>query len=521
MSSVDGRATPIGATTVAEVFDHVLAVEPQRTALIGPSGSLTYAEFDAAANAAASAFRGMGVSVGDRVAACLPNDLDIAVAFHGAMRLGAIWVGINRNLAPPEKSALVAAATPTMVLTDPVSAPTLERDCRVVRADREDQGCEWSAALARGHDAQRPAPPDPDAPAAIAFTSGTTGLPKGVVHSQRNLLLQAASLAASRQYDATLRKGDCLPMTILNLQVLTTLLTAAAGGCCLLTERRDARGVAEWIERESVTVWNGVPALLYSMVYDLDLPTEQLASLKEVWSGGAPCPEDLRSAFCDRFGLPLFQAYGLTEAPAVVTIEPLDRPHVRDSSGVPLPHLEVDVWDDEGKPLVRGQTGEIVVHAAEGGPWAGAYTPMLGYWRSDHLEPSGESHLQTGDIGVVDEDGNLFVRDRKSLLILRGGANVYPAEVERVLEHFPGVRASAVVGLPDPRLGQRVVAAIEVDGRAGVAPSDVIEHCRSHLARYKVPEEIVVVDAFARNAMGKVDRRELTGLFEHRHLPPR
>jgi long-chain acyl-CoA synthetase len=167
------------------------------------------------------------------------------------------------------------------------------------------------------------------------------------------------------------------------------------------------------------------------------------------------------------------------------------------------------------------ESPSTVVRAAGKGPWAGAYTPMLGYWRSDHLERSGGSHLQTGDIGVVDEDGNLFVRDRKSLLILRGGANVYPAEVERVLERFPGVRASAVVGLPDPRLGQRVVAAIEVDGRAGVAPSDVIEHCRGHLARYKVPEEIVVVDAFARNAMGKVDRRQLRGLFEHRYHPPR
>ncbi|HUJ64457.1 MAG TPA: hypothetical protein VLX59_02900, partial [Acidimicrobiales bacterium] len=179
-----------------------------------------------------------------------------------------------------------------------------------------------------------------------------------------------------------------------------------------------------------------------------------------------------------------------------------------------LPHLDVGVCDDDGERLPAGQMGEIVVGATRTGPWAGEYTPMLGYWRDDALEPFEGDVLNTGDIGLVDPDGNLFVRDRKKLLILRGGANVYPAEVERVIERIPGVRASAVLGLPDQRLGQRVVAAIEVDPGAAVTPEDVTAHCGAALARYKIPEQVVVVDAFPRNAMGKIQRDPLAGLFQ-------
>jgi O-succinylbenzoic acid--CoA ligase len=504
---------PARARTITEVLDRVLEADPSRAALVGPSRSLTYEELDTGADAAAAALHQLGVRPGDRVAASLPNDVDIAVAFHGAMRLGAIWVGINRNLAPPEKDVLLEAARPTVFLADPEIAGAHDSRWQVVRADPADAGCQWAVAVEGCHGAPRLPLPDPGAPAAIAFTSGTTGQPKGIVHSQRNLLLPAASLVVSRRYDETLRKGDCLPLTILNLQVLTTLLTATAGGCCVLTDRRDAPRVAEWIARESVTVWNGVPAILYSMVNDAHIDPRQLSSLREVWTGGGPCPEDLLAAFRARFAVPVHQSYGLTEAPTVVTIDPVDGQHVVEASGVSLPHLDVQVRDDHGNPLPSGHLGEITVSAVHDGAWADEYRPMLGYWREDGVEPFGGDRLYTGDIGLIDGAGNLFVRDRKKLLILRGGANVYPAEVERVIERLAGVRASAVIGLPDPRLGQRVVAAVELDPDAEVTGRQVIDHCRAHLARYKVPEEVVVVDAFPRNAMGKVKRDPLAALF--------
>jgi O-succinylbenzoic acid--CoA ligase len=484
--------------------------------LVGSSGALSYEEFDVAANAAAAAFAEMGVAKGDRVAASLPNDLDIVVAFHGAMRLGAIWVGVNRALAAPEREVLLAEARPTVFLAGPEIAAAHEDRWRVVRSDPADPASEWAAALKETTGAARPPTPDPEAPAGIAFTSGTTGLPKGIVHSQRNLLLPAASLAINRGYDETLRKGDCLPLTILNLQVLTTLLTSVAGGSCILTDRRDARGVADWLAREAVNVWNGVPAILYSMVHDPDIEPRLLSGLREVWTGGAACPEDLFHAFESRFGVRLRQSYGLTEAPTVVTMESAGVPHVPGSSGQPLPHLEVAIRDDAGGDVETGQLGEVVVRGVRNGEWAGVYSTMLGYWRGDEVEPFTEEELHTGDIGLIDEGGNLLVRDRKKLLILRGGANVYPAEVERVLEAVPGVRAGAALGIPDPRLGQRVVAAVEVDPNFSLTPQELIAHCRENLARYKVPEEIIMVEAFPRNAMGKIQRGPLAGLFETR-----
>jgi O-succinylbenzoic acid--CoA ligase len=500
--------------TISETLDHVLAIDPQRPALICPSGSLSYGEFDQAANAAAAAFRELGVDKGDRVAASLPNDLDIAIAFHGALRIGAVWVGINPALAVPEKEVLLSEATPTVFLTDPAIAAAHQARWRVLRSDPLDPASEWAAALKAGAGAPRPPTPDPEAPAGIAFTSGTTGLPKGIVHSQRNLLLPAVSIATSRRYDETLRKGDCLSLTILNLQVLTTLLTSMAGGCCILTDRRDAAGVAEWIAREGVNVWNGVPAILYSMVHDGEIDPGLLSGLREVWTGGAACPEDLVQAFEARFGVPLRQSYGLTEAPTVVTIEPVGGGHTPESCGPPLPHLEVAIRDDSGGDMPAGALGEIVVRGVRDGERAEAYAPMLGYWRGESFDPFEGDELHTGDIGLVDDAGNLFVRDRKKLLILRGGANIYPAEIERVLERVPGVRAGAALGVPDPRLGQRVVAAVEVDPGFSLSPQDLIDHCRGELARYKVPEQIVIVDAFPRNAMGKIQRAPLAELFK-------
>ncbi len=502
--------------TIAEALDHVVAVDPGRTALRAPSGTLSYKQLDAAANAAAAQLAAIGVKRGDRVAATLPNDIDIVVAFHGAMRLGAIWLGINRPLAIPEKCAVLASARPAVLLADPASAAELGTAigaATVMTVDPSDPHDQWRAGLRALAAAGRPDPPDAGAPAAIAYTSGTTGLPSGIVHSQRALLLPAASIVASRNYGVELHKGDCLPLTILNMMILTTLLTAAAGGCCVVSDRRDARGIAEWIGRESITVWNGVPALLHTMVTDDSIDPDWLSTLSEVWTGGADCPEELIAAFVARFAVPIRSTYGLTEAPSVVAIDPIDAPHTAGASGVPLPHLDVVVRDEHGEPLPADRQGEICVRATEDGEWKSTYEPMLGFWRDNRLEPFDRDELRTGDIGWLDGGGRIVVRDRKKLLIIRGGANVYPAEVERVLCAVPGVRAAAVLGVPDARLGQRVVAAVEADTAEGPVPEDLVAHCSAQLARYKVPERIVVVDELPRNSMGKLRRAVVSEMF--------
>jgi len=438
------------------------------------------------------------------------------VAFHGAMRLGAIWLGINRPLALPEKAALLAEAKPALVLAEPGAADDLasiDGMKRIISVDPAEIGDPWRAGLRSHQGAGRPPAVDPEAPAAIAYTSGTTGLPSGVVHSQRNMLLPAESLAVSRKYRADLRKGDCLPLTILNLMVLTTLLTSAAGGCCILTDRRDAYSVAEWIRDEQITVWNGVPALLYSMVSDRRIGDGWLSSLTELWTGGAACPEELIDAFTARFAVPVRATYGLTEAPSVVAIDPVVGSHAAGASGVPLPHLEVVVRDVDGNLLSANREGEICVRATSIGHWKNAYRPMLGLYSHDKLQPFDADELPTGDLGWTDDRGNVVVRDRKKLVIIRGGANVYPAEVERVLCKVPGVYAAVALGITDARLGQRVVAVVETDAALAPQPQAIIEFCRTQLAGYKVPERVVAVNALRRNSMGKVLRIDLDQLF--------
>jgi acyl-CoA synthetase (AMP-forming)/AMP-acid ligase II len=216
----------------------------------------------------------------------------------------------------------------------------------------------------------------------------------------------------------------------------------------------------------------------------------------------------LRQRFRDKFGVPVIGTYGLTEAPTVVAIDPPDGSFAPDASGRVLPHLQITI--DGSEP------GDICVGAVQTGPYAGLYRPALGYWQrpeaSETLAPGGI--LRTGDIGFVDGDGWLHVVDRRNLVIMRGSANVYPAEVERVLDALPGVAASVVIGLPDERLGERVAAAVVLDEGAQISVDDMTERCRRELAKYKVPERIVVLPTVPRNAMGKIDRTAVRSLVQ-------
>ncbi len=489
--------------TVAAVFDPVVATEPDREALVTRSGRWSYAELDRLADRAAHALVALGVRAGDRVAGALPNDLDVILAFHGAMRLAAVWVGLNRALAPPEKQFLLDDSGASLLLCD---APTAEQvtasTARVVTI--EDGPGEWRDALAAAPDEPFSLDIDPFAPAGIAYTSGTTGYPKGAVHSQHNLLVPGAMLGASRGWGPSLRKGDFLALTILNVQVLTTLTTAQSGGCSIVFDRNDPVGVAEWIRRERVTVWNGPPALIHSLAHDDAVTPDDLATLDEVWNGGGDCPEPVRAAFEEKFGKPVMMTYGLSEAPTVVSIDDIDGSHAVGGSGRPLPHLAIHVVDDE-----------LCIAPATTGVYTGVYHPMLGYWNRDEAtaETLRDGMLHTGDVGFVDDDGFLHVRDRKSLVIIRGGGNVYPAEIERVLHERDEVEACAVVGLPDERLGERVAVAVQLRAGASISEDELREHCLANLAKYKVPERWLFVDGFPRNAMGKIQRRDLPALF--------
>lgn len=508
-----------GPQTVADVLSRPVREAPDREALVGRHGRFSFRELDREVQRAAVALRSHGVRQGDRVAACLPNDCDIVVAFLAVTRIGALWVGVNRVLAAKEKQTVLSDCGARLLLATREVAEEIggvaPSSLEVIRV-APGAASEWHALLEASDPADFvPASLRPTDPAAIAYTSGTTGKPKGAVHSHRNLLLVGAVAVEYAQFPPGLRHGAVLPLTILNLIVLAPLVAYQLGSACVAIDRIDPVGLAGWVERERVGHFAGVPTIFHDLLTHPEVRREQLATLLRPEVGGAECPEEFRKLYRERFGGEVTIGYGMTEAPTVVTRSTGELSAVAGYCGSSVPQLRVVVRDEEDRPLSAGEIGEICVEPQREGKWAGVYTPMLGYWKRP--EASAEAlrggAYHTGDLGFLDGDGSLFIRGRRNELILRGGANVYPAEVERVLLSHAGVAAAAVLGLADARLGERVVAAVQCEAGAHPSSEELLALCRRELARYKAPELLRFVDSMPRNAMGKIVKRQLLPLF--------
>jgi acyl-CoA synthetase (AMP-forming)/AMP-acid ligase II len=283
-------------------------------------------------------------------------------------------------------------------------------------------------------------------------------------------------------------------------------------------DRADAVGIAEWVRDEKIECFIGAPATIYDLLTKPEIRPQDLVSLEFAGSGGANVPDELRRLYTERFGQPLLGGYGLTEAPSAVSGSTVDFQLLPGSCGRAWAHLTIAVLDPEGRVLPAGETGEICIRAADEGPWAGVYTPMLGYWGrpEETAEALRGGWLHTGDVGYINAEGDIFLRDRLKEMIIRGGANIYPAEVERVLTADPRVRDAAVVGKPDPRLGEVVAAFVEL--APGTAADEALKAslqaaCAAQLAKYKVPEIWTFVEAMPRNAMNKIIKPQLRALL--------
>ena len=461
--------------------------------------SVSYSELGVSVRALAGALACHGVSEGDRLAVMVPNSVASVELYLACALLEAIWVGINPAAPQAEQDRQFALVTPTVIVTDSAlsSAPP---SSRVV---------EWEALgdRSRPYDA---APPDSAVPCAIGFSSGTTGTPKALVHSRAAVSLVAAQLAEV-QLDADDRIGVILPMSIHNLIAVGALPALFAGATCVAIDRMNAAGVSQACCDRQLTIVNAlVPATVYDLVHDDAITSSMLSSLRIAGTGAAGLSESLRSAFEAKFGVRLVGTYGMTEAPGVVCAEDPDIPHVVGASGRPLPHLVVSTCDEQGQYLPARQEGELLVCAIDHGPWANRYRPAIGTWSDSGLirRPSNEKFLRTGDYGWVDYDGTVHVTGRKADVIVRGGVNVNAAELESVLGQLPAVRDVAVVGEPDERLGQRIVAFVEPTHGAAADPDELRCRARGLLSHGKVPDEFVV-GTLPRNAMGKVARGEL------------
>ena len=304
--------------------------------------------------------------------------------------------------------------------------------------------------------------------------------------------------------------------------VLGPLWAFLRGTSAYLMDYTDAVSMASEVRSRRINRLTLVPAMAHDLVAHPDVTRDDLATLTQTIIGAGHSPPTLRDAWAEKFGTRAIVGYGLTEAPTGVTREHVDRPMRPDGAGYPLEPVRVVIVDEDDHPVPDGDTGEVCLAPTDDGPWAGVWTPMLGYLGQPEATAKAlrGGVLHTGDLGFVDEHGQLVIRGRQTEMILRGGANVYPAEVERVMVDHPGVREVAVLGLPDERLGEVVAAGLvaEAGPWASSDPDllveDVRSFCRERLARYKVPDRMLVLDVLPRNAMGKVVKGDLAPAFD-------
>ncbi len=495
---------PLGPPTMAALLDEIVASATDRLALIDEDRTFTFGELDRAVDQAATALVELGVGPGDRVAWSLPNCAELPIGFLASQRIGAIWMGINLPLAPPEKQYLLDDAEVSHYIA---TAPTLREVSgngrRLIDPDV------WAAATAGAEPLARRAQIDPHAPAAIAYTSGTSGRPKGAVHSQHNLLWPGLVTIDTDPPTAHDRQGTPLAHTILNMLILGVVSAWARGGTGVILRRRDAVGFSTDVARHALTRTTLVPPIVHDLVHQPEVDPSDLASLESVIVGGAATAAPLRRAFAEKFGLRAINGYGLSEAPSGIVREALDEP-IDDGTGYALAPFELVIVGENDAALPPGAEGEICVRATTTGPWARCWSPTLGYWKKPDAtsETLRGGLLHTADIGHVDGNGRLTINGRRSELILRGGANIHPAEVEMVMALHEHVADVAVLGVDDDRLGQRVAAVIT----AAVDRPDtdaIRSFCADRLAAYKIPDVIVVADNLPRNAMGKVMKADI------------
>ncbi|MFI6737837.1 long-chain fatty acid--CoA ligase [Nonomuraea sp. NPDC050451] len=494
------------------------------TAIRYAGGDLTYARLDEKAARLAGALADGGVGDGDRVAYLGLNSASFLVTMLAAFRLGALFVPVNFRLAEPElQSVLQRSGAATIVCEEShragvehVRGGTALRRFLLVDDDPEVPattgvaGWEpWSGPIAAAPPACAPVAKGFDDPAILMFTSGTTGLPKGVVLTHGNAWWNSVnvdSMLDTRRGDVTYAAAPLFHIGALNSFVLRTLVR---GGTVVVRRAFDPIRFLDDLVTHRVNSMFAVPAMLAALsrvpgVFDADL-----SHLRSIVVAGAPVPSSLIELYASH-GIPLQQAWGLTETAPFATHLPVEHTLRKlGSAGIPMPHTQVRVVDaTTNQPLKPGEAGEIVVRGPN-------VTP--GYWENPEATAAAfddEGWFHSGDVGYLDEDGCLFIVDRLKDMIISGGENVYPAEVEQALSAMPGIVDVAVVGSPDEQWGETVVAVVSLAEGTTVTLDDVRDHAAAQLARYKLPRKLKIVQDVPRNASGKLDKTVIRRLVD-------
>lgn len=471
------------------------------------------------ANRLANGLKGLGIKPGDRVVVCMPNCPEVFVAYQGILRAEAIVLPVMFMLHPQEIGYILQASEAAAIITTTAVLPSIEQATSgmeqppklIVAGIAQNQPspdaglpCQSLAALMTA------ASPElaglalkPDDIAVILYTSGTTGQPKGVMLTHRNLYSNAAAAVALAE-DSGEEAGTTLgvlPLAhIYGFTMANTLFLR--GGRMVVLPKFETRVVFEAIQRYRVERFSAVPAMIYAMVTAPEAEEYDLSTLEAVGSGSAPLPVSLMEAFKTRFGADIYEGYGLSEAAPTVSAHRRGETIKPGSVGRAFPGVELRIADESGNPLPVGEIGELLVRGEN-------ITP--GYYRNEEATRAAiqDGWLHTGDVAKLDEDGYLYIVDRKKDLILRGGFNIYPRDLEELISRHPAVAEVAVVGVPSERMGEEVIAVVVRKEGSDISEEELLAFCQERLARYKTPRAVVFRDAMPRNGVGKILKKSL------------
>ena len=489
---------------LAQLLTETAAQHADRPALKLDDQVVTYAALNDGAARVAGLLKERGVEAGDRVGIMLPNVPYFGIVYYGVLRAGGVVVPMNVLLKPREVRFYLADPGAKQVFAWHEVAAAAEEGANEAGAQAIIvKPGEFEQLLAEAPRAPDDAERADSDTAVILYTSGTTGTPKGAELTHSNMLENCrhggTELVRVAEGDVIL---GALPLFHSFGQTCCMNNAVRAGACLTMIPRFDPGKALEIIQRDEVTLFEGVPTMYHAMLHHPERDQYDVSSLRTCVSGGSAMPVEVMRGFEKAFGCVVLEGYGLSETSPVASFNHLDREQKPGSIGTPIHGVEMKVVDEQDNEVPPGEVGEIVIRG---------HNVMKGYWnRPDATaEVLKDGWLHTGDMARVDEDGYFFIVDRKKDMIIRGGYNVYPREIEEVLYEHPAVFEAAVVGVPDPKLGEEVGAAVVLRPDADANADDIRSFVKERVAAYKYPRHIWFSDALPKGPTGKILKREI------------
>ncbi|GAB4346590.1 MAG: fatty acid--CoA ligase family protein [Candidatus Abyssubacteria bacterium] len=466
----------------------------------------------------AAGLKRLGIRPGDRVMVLMPNCPEVLMSYPAIWRLGGVIVPVLFLLEPKEVAYIAADCEASAIITSPeflykveaarTKAPSLQHVIIVGDEEHPDTVL-FNRLVEESKPEETIYPTDSEDMAALLYTSGTTGRPKGVMLSHKNLHANAMNIKNTAGEND---RGDVslavLPLAhSYGLGLLVSGYVSDRTNKAVLLPWFNLETVFQSIEKHKVASMAGVPTMFIYMLHYPEADRYDVSSMRYWLVGAAPMAQETLRQFEEKFGGMMYVAYGLTEASPGVAAERDDFPRKPGSVGKPLVGVEVRIFDDNDGELPPGKMGEIVCRGDN---------VMKGYFKmpEETEQTLRGGWLHTGDMGYLDEEGYLFIVERKKDLIIRGGFNIYPKDVEETLYMHPAVAEAAVIGAPDELMGEQVVAYVVLRPNVRVTAEELISHCQSHLARYKCPKRVEFLDSMPKTPIGKIQKKELRKLVK-------